>query len=670
MDPEHARKVAVLGLPWETTEDTLRLYFCQFGLIEQVEVMKDRYTSKSRGFGFVTFMDAASANRALAVEHTIDGRRCEAKMALPKGDPTPPRTTRVFIARIPPSVTELQFRSYFEAFGKLQDAYMPRDHSKQGFRGIGFVTYASADSVEKVMAVKHWMNGHEVAIDRATPKDEPSALRTMFARLPMGDTQRRSFDNGAGIIGPGLTSVNMLASNLLMGGPSMESHFSNLRSLSEDRSQHNTDGSPCSSHRNSLDSNSSVDMSVQAAQAQVNAQAAQQHAAMVNAGFSVGFGNTSDRGVVSHSAQPDARRPPRPPSPTGMSVASQAMRASQALGLSPINMGGLGSMHSMNMNNLGMSGSSAMTSAAATTAALQSFASSRAQQNASTLPEQYANLLASSSLYHNAGSYNPELSVSILSNGACVPGSRACGLDAWEASGRDGTGGGRVQGGCGPHAHAVPRVPLCRRTHLSLAQPTDQTPRLPPCRVHVLRTRHTHTLAGPLHKASLNSSMANQTMLADANAAAAVQHLMAAAAHGRRSMDSAMPAAKRLENPAVATARRSGPRIFIGKLTKDTSEADVKEYFVKFGYVMDVYLPKAKDNKSEHRGFGFVTFETTAAIQRVVAHGAHRLKGSTIAIDIAMPKVEEDLLEGSSGDGIPGLSAAFSNLPSLMAQRI
>lgn len=106
-----------------------------------------------------------------------------------------------------------------------------------------------------------------------------------------------------------------------------------------------------------------------------------------------------------------------------MSVASQAMRASQALGLSsPINMGGLGSMHSMNMNNLGMSGSSAMSSAAATTAALQSFASSRAQQNVSTLPEQYANLLASSSLYHNAGSYNPELSVSILSNGACSPG--------------------------------------------------------------------------------------------------------------------------------------------------------------------------------------------------------------------------------------------------------
>lgn len=58
---------------------------------------------------------------------------------------------------------------------------------------------------------------------------------------------------------------------------------------------------------------------------------------------------------------------------------------------------------------------------------------------------------------------------------------------------------------------------------------------------------------------------------------------------------------------------------------------------------------QAKDNKSEHRGFGFVTFETTAAIQRVVAHGAHRLKGSTIAIDIAMPKVRH----GSGCDCLP-----------------
>lgn len=54
-------------------------------------------------------------------------------------------------------------------------------------------------------------------------------------------------------------------------------------------------------------------------------------------------------------------------------------------------------------------------------------------------------------------------------------------------------------------------------------------------------------------------------------------------------------------NPAIASAR-AGPRIFVGKLGRDTSEGDVKEYFQRYGYVMDVYLPKAKDNKAVSGG--------------------------------------------------------------------
>jgi RNA recognition motif-containing protein len=46
--------------------------------------MKDRFTGKSRGFGFVTFVDPAAAQRALTLDHSVDGRRCEAKIALPK----------------------------------------------------------------------------------------------------------------------------------------------------------------------------------------------------------------------------------------------------------------------------------------------------------------------------------------------------------------------------------------------------------------------------------------------------------------------------------------------------------------------------------------------------------------------------------------------------------
>ncbi len=43
-------------------------------------------------------------------------------------------------------------------------------------------------------------------------------------------------------------------------------------------------------------------------------------------------------------------------------------------------------------------------------------------------------------------------------------------------------------------------------------------------------------------------------------------------------------------------------------------------------YVMDVYMPRDRMNRAEHRGFGFVTFETEAAIIRVASYGGHMIR--------------------------------------------
>lgn len=49
--------------------------------------MKDAVSRRSRGFGFITYMSAASVDAALSVEqHIVDNRRVEAKRAVPRSE--------------------------------------------------------------------------------------------------------------------------------------------------------------------------------------------------------------------------------------------------------------------------------------------------------------------------------------------------------------------------------------------------------------------------------------------------------------------------------------------------------------------------------------------------------------------------------------------------------
>jgi len=55
--------------------DKLKKYFSAFGSVQDAVVMKDPISKRSRGFGFITFLDSQSLDKALANEpHTIDAR--------------------------------------------------------------------------------------------------------------------------------------------------------------------------------------------------------------------------------------------------------------------------------------------------------------------------------------------------------------------------------------------------------------------------------------------------------------------------------------------------------------------------------------------------------------------------------------------------------------------
>ncbi|CEG50517.1 heterogeneous nuclear ribonucleoprotein [Plasmopara halstedii] len=87
------KKIFVGGLHYETKDADFKKYFTQYGKVVSAEVMFNRETNKSRGFGFVIFESEASVEMVLQeANHVIDGKSVEVKRAVPRTDVPPPRS--------------------------------------------------------------------------------------------------------------------------------------------------------------------------------------------------------------------------------------------------------------------------------------------------------------------------------------------------------------------------------------------------------------------------------------------------------------------------------------------------------------------------------------------------------------------------------------------------
>uniref|UniRef100_A0A3B4UNZ9 Musashi RNA-binding protein 2a n=1 Tax=Seriola dumerili TaxID=41447 RepID=A0A3B4UNZ9_SERDU len=114
-------KMFIGGLSWQTSPDSLRDYFSKFGEIRECMVMRDPTTKRSRGFGFVTFTDAASVDKVLAQQHhELDSKTIDPKVAFPRrAQPKMvTRTKKIFVGGLSANTVVEDVKQYFEQFGK------------------------------------------------------------------------------------------------------------------------------------------------------------------------------------------------------------------------------------------------------------------------------------------------------------------------------------------------------------------------------------------------------------------------------------------------------------------------------------------------------------------------------------------------------------------------
>lgn len=80
-----SKKIYVGNLPFSSTEEEVQELFSQYGEVRDVNIIYDRNTGRSRGFGFVE-MDGQSAQNAIETLNggTFGGRTLKVNEARPR----------------------------------------------------------------------------------------------------------------------------------------------------------------------------------------------------------------------------------------------------------------------------------------------------------------------------------------------------------------------------------------------------------------------------------------------------------------------------------------------------------------------------------------------------------------------------------------------------------
>lgn len=83
--------IFVAKLNYDTEEETVRGAFEEFGTVDSTKIIFDKFTGRSKGYGFVEMENDDEANQAIAAlnESEMDGRTIVVKVAEPRGERRP-----------------------------------------------------------------------------------------------------------------------------------------------------------------------------------------------------------------------------------------------------------------------------------------------------------------------------------------------------------------------------------------------------------------------------------------------------------------------------------------------------------------------------------------------------------------------------------------------------
>lgn len=155
-------KLYVGNLPWSCNSEELAGVFQKAGGVDMVEVIYDKDTGRSRGFGFVTMSSLEDCNAAIQKLDGADYAGRTMRVNFPnrnRGDGPPPRSPRMessnvnklFVGNLAWGVDGAMLEELFSEHGTVLEARIVNDRETGRSRGFGFVTMSSEAEMNEAL---------------------------------------------------------------------------------------------------------------------------------------------------------------------------------------------------------------------------------------------------------------------------------------------------------------------------------------------------------------------------------------------------------------------------------------------------------------------------------------------------------------------------------------
>ncbi|XP_061681679.1 ELAV-like protein 1 [Syngnathoides biaculeatus] len=161
-------------LPQSMNQDELRNLFSNVGEVESAKLIRDKVAGNSLGYGFVNFVNASDAERAIS---SLNGLRLQSKTikvsyARPSSDTI--KDANLYISGLPRTISQQDLEDMFARYGHIINSRVLVDQASGLSRGVAFIRFDKRAEAED--AIKE-LNGH-------TPPGSSEPITVKFAANP------------------------------------------------------------------------------------------------------------------------------------------------------------------------------------------------------------------------------------------------------------------------------------------------------------------------------------------------------------------------------------------------------------------------------------------------------------------------------------------------------